>query len=303
MAEATVDTVVDTTTTPTDVKDTVVVDKTADTKTADTKTDEAKGYWPDDWQKRMAGEDEKELKQVGRYASPEAIWKKAKALEARLSSGELKPVLPKNAKPEEIAQWRKDNGIPESPDKYDLKDIKITDADKPVIEAFLKSAHEANMTPEQAKAAIQWQKADTAARLDALAVRDEEQRVAALDMLNEEWGSGFRRNVQMVEGFLENFPASVRELLKGGRLSDGTGIFNNPDILRGFVAVSLAANPAASLIPSGGGDPAKGIDDKIAEHQKYMKEHRTAYNKDEARQAEYRDLLDAREKINARKAA
>src|SRR5262245_1748274 len=75
---------------------------------------EKKGYWPDGWQARLAGDDPDALKQIGRYASPEEIWKKAKSLERRLSSGELKAVLPKDPKPEDVSAWRKDNGIPES---------------------------------------------------------------------------------------------------------------------------------------------------------------------------------------------
>lgn len=301
MAEAIVDTVVTTdtkvdTTTPTDT--TVVVDKAVVTETK-----EVKATWPDDWQKRMAGDDEKELKHIGKYQSPEDVWKKSRALEKRLSSGELRTALPKDAKPEELAQWRKDNGIPASPDKYDLKDLKFDDAAKPTIEAFLKSAHEANMTPEQAKAAIAWNQSHTSALMKERSEKDETERVAALDVLNEEWGSGFRRNVQMVEGFLENFPEKVREKLKGGRLADGTGIFNDPDILRGFVSAALAVNPAATLVPSGGGDPMKGIDDQIAAHEKFMREHRNDYNKDDKRQAEYRSLLEAREKLKERKAA
>ena len=297
--EEVVDTVapVDTdTATPTEV----VADKSILTETPET---EVKPYWPEDWQKRMAGEDEKELKHVGKYASPEAVWKKARALEARLSSGELKTALPKDAKPEELTQWRKDNGIPESPDKYDLTGLPITDDTKPLVDEFLKSAHAANMSPEQVKAAIKWQKDSGTSIVAARAEKDEAERVAALDVLNEEWGSGFRRNIQMVEGYLEKFPESVREQLKGGRLADGTGIFNHPDIVRGFVAMALEANPAATLVPSGGGDPAKGIDDQIASHEQFMKEHRSDYNKDEKRQAEYRSLLDARERMKSRKVA
>ncbi len=270
---------------------------------ADAAAPSAEGYWPADWQKRLAGEDEKELKHLGKYASPEAVWKKARELEKRFSSGDIKTKLPDNAKPEEIAAWRKDNGIPEAPDKYDLKGIEIQEASKPTVDAFLKAAHEANMTPDQAKAAIAFQVADAAARNTARAEQDNNQRIAALDTLNSEWGANFRQNVNMVEGFLENFPADVRDLLKGGRLADGTGIFNNPDVLRGFVAAALAVNPAATLVPSGGGDPAKGLDDSIAAAEKFMREHRSEYNKDEKKQAELRTMYDAREKLKSRKAA
>src|SRR5580765_7475618 len=87
---------------------------------------ETKGYWPADWRKNIAGDDEKELAQASRYASPADIWKKARALEQRLSSGELRPVLTKDAKPEEITAYRKAHGIPEAPDKYDLgKDVPV----------------------------------------------------------------------------------------------------------------------------------------------------------------------------------
>src|SRR5260221_8933915 len=71
---------------------------------------EPAGYWPADWRKNIAGEDEKEIAQIGRYASPADIWKKARALEQRMSSGELRPVLMKDAKPEELTAYRKAHG-------------------------------------------------------------------------------------------------------------------------------------------------------------------------------------------------
>src|SRR6266404_2104416 len=152
-----------------------------------------KGYWPDNWQARLAGDDEKALKQLGRYASPEDIWKKARSLEQRLSSGEFKAVLPKDPKPEELSAWRKDNGIPDAPEKYDLKGLAIPDSDKDIVTSFLKAAHGANFTPEQTKLAVgnyyEMQKQQTEAR----AAKDDEQRHAALDALNSEWGGSFRR--------------------------------------------------------------------------------------------------------------
>ena len=303
MADDIVDTatdVADTTTTTVAPTDTTTTTAAPDSTTT---ADPPKGNWPDNWQKLMAGEDQKELQHIGKYASPEAIWKKARALETRLSSGEFKTALPKDAKPEELAQWRKDNGIPESPDKYDIKDFQIADTDKPLVDSFLKKAHEANLSPEQVKATLDWRRQEAETRVNEISAKDDEQRIQALDTLNAEWGTGFRRNVQMVEGFLENFPAAVRDALKGGRLADGTAIFNNPDVMRGFVAAALAVNPAATLVPSGGGDPAKGIDEQIKSHETYMKDHRTDYFKDEKRQAEYRSLLEARERMLARKVA
>ena len=74
----------------------------------------------DDWRTRLAGGDEKELKRLSRFASEADVYKAYRELEKKKSSGELKQALSKDATPEQIAEWRKENGIPETPDKYDL---------------------------------------------------------------------------------------------------------------------------------------------------------------------------------------
>lgn len=254
--------------------------------------DAAKAYWPSDWQSKLAGEDAAELKQIGRYASPEDIWKKARSLEKRMSSGEFKTVLPKDAKPEEITAWRKDNGLPETPDKYDLNGLKIDKDQKPVVDAFLKVAHGANMSPDQVRAAVEWRNGEIERVQQERTAKDEEQRVSTLDTLNQEWGGTFRRNVNLVNGVLDRFPADVKEALKSARLPDGTAIFNDPNVLRGFVAMALESNPAGVIVPAGGGDPVKGALAEYQEIQKFMGEHRKDYDKDNAKQARMRELID-----------
>lgn len=270
---------------------------TTTTKTAQTTdkgaTPDAKGYWPDDWQRRLAGDDEKALKQVTRYASPEDIWKKARSLEQRLSSGEFKTALPKDAKPEELAAWRKDNGIPEKPEAYDLKGLDIPKEDKDIVEGFLKAAHGAHFTPEQAKVAVQGYYAEVTRQEQARTAKDEEQRTNALDALNQEWGGSFRRNVNLVEGLLAKFPEKVRESLKHARLPDGTALFNSPDAVRGFAALALELNPAGIIAPAGGGDLGKTMLDEYNSIQTMKSKDRKAYNKDSAIQERERDLIDA----------
>src|SRR5512135_169053 len=45
--------------------------------------------WPDDWREKLAGNDEKALKRLGRFASPAGIFKSFRELEAKFSRGEL----------------------------------------------------------------------------------------------------------------------------------------------------------------------------------------------------------------------
>ena len=96
------------------------------------------------------------------------------------------------------------------------------------------------------------------------------------------------------------FPESVRELMTNARLQDGTALFNHPDVVRGFMAIAMDLDPAGTLVPSGGGSPTQGLEDAIATEEKFMREHRAEYNKDEARQIRLRELYEAREKLAAR---
>ena len=66
--------------------------------------------WSDDWRSKMAGGDAKEAKRLERFASPKEVFKSYRAFETRLSSGELKSALPKDAKPEQLTAWRAENG-------------------------------------------------------------------------------------------------------------------------------------------------------------------------------------------------
>lgn len=266
----------------------------------------AKGYWPDDWAQRISKGDDKRLQRISRYASPEALGDALIAAQNRISAGELKPALPANAKPEELAVWRKDNGIPEKPEGYDLNlgdGLVIGEKDKPIIDGFLKTAHDSNMRPDEVKATLRWYYTEVERQAQARELQDNTDRQHALDALNSEWGATFRRNVNMVQGLLDRFPEAVRDAIKSARLGDGRGLFNDPDVMRGFAALALELNPAGTVVPSGMADPAKSVDEKIAAIEKTMRENRGAYNKDEKMQADYRLLLDTREKLKERKAA
>lgn len=251
-----------------------------------------KGYWPEGWQARIAGEDKDELKQIGRYASPEDIWKKARSLEKRLSSGEYKAVLPKDPKPDELASWRKDNGIPDAPDKYDLKGLKIPDSDKEIVSGIVSRLHTQNAAPAVVREAIQAYYDQQTAQAQARSQKDDEQRHAALDALNGEWGGSFRRNVNLIEGtILSRFPEDVRDLVKSARLPDGTALFNSVPALKALAALALEINPAGVVAPAGTSDLAKPALEEYQDLQKFMREKRSAYNKDAGKQARMQELI------------
>lgn len=249
----------------------------------------------------MAGGDDKALAQLGRYQSPEAIWQKARALEQRISAGELRPTLNKNAKPEEIAAYRESIGIPATPDKYDLKGVAIDEADQALISHVLTAAHGAHATPDQVRAIVGvWPKL----KADALAAQSEadtKHQTEAEDSLRSEWGPEFRRNMGLVHQLLDSTGnQAIKDEILNGRLASGRPIGSSPEVLKLLLGVALKDNPSGTVVPHGGGDPAATIDSEIAKIEKMMREDRAGYNKDEKLQARYRDLLGAREQHRKR---
>ena len=73
----------------------VAPDKAAEVKVEPT-------AWGEDWRDKVAKGDAKKLSRLGRYASPEAVVDALIAAQNRISSGDLKPTLKKDATPEQI---------------------------------------------------------------------------------------------------------------------------------------------------------------------------------------------------------
>ena len=129
---------------------------------------------------------------------------------------------------------------------------------------------------------------------------DVEMRDATMDELNVEWGGEYRGNINRIESLLSKFPEESRDLIKNARAPDGSFLMNHPDILRGFVNLSYEADPAGVLVPAGTTDVAKGVDDRISEIETMMRTNRKEYNSNEKVQQEYRDLINARERLQKR---
>lgn len=269
---------------------TAAADKTAVTTT--------KGVYPDDWLARFSKGDEKAAKQLGRYASPEAVAEAFLSLKRRQDSGEFKPALPKNPKPEELAAWRKDNGIPSKPEEYDLADLKLPKEDKDIINGFVSKLHSKNASPDVVREAVAGYYGELARQEQVRAEKDEQERVSVIDKLGAEWGGKFSSYRSRVENVLSIFPQTVRDSIKSARLPDGTAIFNHPDVMRGFLALSLRDIPEGVTVPAGDGDLGKSMVERYTQISKVMREDRKSYDKDAAMQKEYRGLIDAMVKHN-----
>jgi len=269
---------------------------------------DAKGYWPEDWRKNIAGDDDKLLKRLERYGSPKALSDALVAAQAKISSGQLKAALPENATPEQLAAWRADNGIPKSPDKYDTTIAEghvWGEADKPLIESFAKAAHDANMSPAAVKSALKWygdlqaKQVEQAQNLDAQFKKDN------VDELRQEWGPEYRMQVRVVDEFFESLPDGLGEVLLNARDANGRPLGANAKLLRWANQMQREANPLATVLPGAGVNSLQSMEGEIDKLKGMMADRSSSYWKGPEApklQARYRELLETKERVGKRAA-
>lgn len=266
--------------------------------------------WREDWRETMAGGDAKELERLKRFNDPNALFKSYRALEQKLSTGELKAQLPPDATPEQLTEYRKANGIPETPDGY-LKDLPsniiLGEEDKVLYADFAKEMHDANASPKEVHTALGWyhkyaeklQIADAKARADF--------RRQAEDTLRADTGKDYHETIERGGEVLAMAPEEIRPLLQNALLpeytkADGTkvpsvALGDHPDVIKWLSSISRELNPARTLAPAGVGGAAGTVNDEIAAIEKRIQTDRGGYFKDAAMQSRYRDLLAFRDKL------
>lgn len=262
--------------------------------------------WPDDWRSKVAGDDAKELARLQRMGSPADVWKAYRALEAKISSGLLKQGLKPDATPEEIATWRAENGLPETPEGYkpQLPNGMIPgEADAPLIAGFQKTAHELGMTPEQFNKTLSWYYNEVDANAAQLVENDKAFRAQAEDQLRAEWGAQYRAEVKGIANFLEaSAPAGLSDVLFNSRTADGKLLGDHPEVLRWLSSMVRTVNPMATLVPAGSADPMKAGEARIQEIEGIMKTDQRRYWNDAEMQREYSQLLQAKSSMQGRAA-
>lgn len=256
------------------------------------------GYWPADWREKASKGDEKLAKRFSRYASPEAALEALVNAQNRISAGELKPTLKKNATAEEIAAWRAEVGIPESPDKYDVG--ALNESQKEAFGILFKHAHATNQTPDQVKAVAEAWKEIQQRTAEARLENDKAGEKIVEDALREEWGAEYRRNWNVIDNMLNTIAdRGAKDMILEARAPDGTKLGSKPEVIRALLSLALIQNPAGVVVPGSGDNPMKGVEARIAEIEGMMKTNRKAYNdpKISGPGGEYQRLLEAREKM------
>lgn len=231
--------------------------------------------WPDDWRTKFAAGDEKLAKRLERFASPQNIIKSWLAAEQKIRSGDYKKTLGEDATPEEVAAWREDNGIPDSPDKYELPQIPLGEADKPLVGSFLAKLHSVNTPAPIAKAAIEWYGEFQQQQIEARAEADREAATQLDDKYRAEWGGDYKANMNILRRALKDpdiMPGGLGSAMVDARMADGTLLRHHPAFFAAFAQLARQQYGEAALLPA---DTIAAINGREEELVRMMK---TDYN-------------------------
>jgi hypothetical protein len=294
----------DTTDTTTTSADTTADDKGAVTTDATTTTDTTTDTTiADDWRSRLAGDDKKLLGYLARVPSEKELVARVKKHDDDLKAGKYLKPLGDAPTDEELAAWRGAIGVPEKPEGYMEKlpeGLVVGDDDKPYVDKFLESMHAANAPPALTNAALETYYAIVEEQVAAQSEAENAAKSESIEALREEWGGDYKRNLNVMHGFLDTLPEAVADAFRHGKGADGVPLGYNADVLKWLTAQAMEANPVATVVPGAGANQASAIADEMAALEAKMGNRQSDYWKGPTaakQQARYLELATAREKL------
>lgn len=239
----------------------------------------ARGSWDPEWRKTFAGDDPEAMKTLERMADPTAVWKSYTELRGKVSKGELKAVtpFPATGTDEQKAAWRTEQGVPAKFEEYKLPDgMVVGDEDKPFIDDFLKSAHEANMPNTYAANVVKWWDGERTKRAEAAATAEAALKKETDDKLHTLWGQDFRPTMTKIEGVLDAYLPSGSEELKQ-RLVNTVG--RNVEFAQLMANIATQINPGGTLVGGGMEGNTASVTEWLSKADAMMRTNRKEYDR------------------------
>lgn len=265
--------------------------------------------FPDDWRTQVSGGDTEALKTLDRFKAPTDLWTSYKTLSDKLRSGSLVELPNEKSTPEARAAYAKAIGVPETPEGY-IPALKLSnnrvlgEADKPVIESFVKALHPVGATPEVVSRAADWYFDFQQAQADAREQMDAEYRVASEVELKSELGGRYAMTTNAIGSLFTDVPPEVMNALLNARTPEGHKLGDHPGVVKLLADWAIKQNPAAT-IQAPDGNSLASLDTELAKLAEMSANQSGPYwegAQAKVHQARYAELLDIRDKIKNRAA-
>lgn len=171
-------------------------------------------------------------KLISRYGSLGGVVKALLEKDDFIRTAKIKREMPDPKDEKAMAEWRKEQGIPDKPDGYVIPEPltkRLVDEDKPILSNFMERMHGKNWSPQQIQEGVEWYVDFQEEVAGQISQRDEQAKEAADDVLRENWARDeYKPGLQLAKRFWE---ASGIEGLSEARLADGRKLGNIPEFI------------------------------------------------------------------------
>lgn len=241
--------------------------------------------WPTDWREQLAqGTGNAEAaKLLARYQSPADVAKALLAAQQKIRSGEYKRAMPQGDNPEELKAWREEQGIPESPDGYELPPINgqpidlanLDEGTKASLTVLREGLHKAGLNKEQGAVVSSALLTLAERQAEQTATQDANNRDSVEDALRAEWGPDYRRNLNMNGALLTQHFGDNMEGVLNARMPNGMRLADSPEFNK-FLNAMARANGSDVLFD---GDVKGGasVDSRLEEIRNVMRTNINEY--------------------------
>lgn len=190
---------------------------------------------PDNWRELAAGENKEQLALLKRYGSLQGVAKALQEAQNTIRSGKIKRDMPDPKDEKAMSEWRKEQGIPDSPEGYQLPEPvtkRLVDADKPILSSFTEFAHAKNAPPAFVEMAAEWY-VDMSERAEAAQLeKDAAASEKADDALREAWARDeYKANFTLAKRFMAS-AGGIGDAWTEARLNDGRRLGDIPEFVQ-----------------------------------------------------------------------
>lgn len=257
---------------------------------------------PENWRGDIAqsmGLEESQVNVLNRYNSFPDFVSSFFEKNNLIAAGQHNAALPENPTDEQLAEYRQNNGIPETAEGYELSlddGLVLDGEDETILGAVAQIAHAENVPAATYNKLVNTMLAAREQEAQAELEQHGLDQQRAVNTMKTEWGSDYQTNLNAVNGFLATMPSELRENFEKAQLPNGKLLFNEPAALAFFANTARTLNPAATVVPNSA-NPVESINSEIAKIEKVLRDDPDSYYADTKMQERYNELLQAQESM------
>lgn len=199
---------------------------------------------------------------LSRFASKEQFTQSYFDLHKKVRAGVKEaPVLPEDATEEQIKEYRKELGLPETTDDYKVtlpEGMVLDETDQTIVDGLKATALDSGVKPEVFSSIVAKNLELREEQMVARQNRDAMLNEQSAKSLHERWDADYQPNINAIDNTFNAMPGGddpegLRMQFENARMANGDRVFDNPEMMNFFATLARRANPQSTLSTGEGG--------------------------------------------------